>query len=31
MKAHLEYLNKDQQKLYKNISEAILKTYGKEL
>ncbi len=31
MAAHLSYLNEDQQKLYKTISEAILKSYGKEL
>jgi len=31
MVAHLEYLDEDQQKLYKTISEAILKSYGKEL
>ena len=31
MAAHLEYLDEDQQKLYKTISEAILKSYGKEL
>ncbi|WP_092544446.1 Rossmann-like and DUF2520 domain-containing protein [Zunongwangia mangrovi] len=31
MAAHLQYLEEDQQKLYKTISEAILKSYGKEL
>ena len=31
MAAHLAYLDQDQQKLYKTISEAILKSYGKEL
>ncbi|MDN3594539.1 Rossmann-like and DUF2520 domain-containing protein [Zunongwangia endophytica] len=31
MQAHLHHLNEDQKKLYKTISEAITKTYGKEL